>query len=85
MGNSEVATSLLPSQGPRRGGTCYVTLAFSGVLNAKRRGKYRSGYLTPAFSGAHKRAEMLRNPCILEVPNREQFRSGFLTPTFSRA
>ena len=26
------------------------------------------GCLTPAFSGAHKRAEMLRNPCFLGGP-----------------
>ena len=30
--------------------------------------KLRSGYLTPALSGAQKRAEMLLNPCILRGP-----------------
>ena len=30
---SEVATSPVPSPGPKRGRICYVTLAFSGVLN----------------------------------------------------
>ena len=80
-----MVTSPVPSRGPRRGGTCYVTPAFSEVPNAKRREKFRSGYLTPVFSMAHKRAEVLHKPCILEVPNREQFRSGFLTPTFSGA
>ena len=28
----------------------------------------RSSYLTPAFSGAQKRAELLCNPCILGGP-----------------
>ena len=30
--------------------------------------KIRSGCLTPAFSGAQKRAEVLRHPCILGDP-----------------
>ena len=72
---SEWAASLLPSRGPKRGRKCYVTLAFSGIPNTKRgeqnrkwspaKGKkIRSGYLTLAFSGPQKRAEMLRNPCV---------------------
>ena len=79
---SEVATSPLLSRGPKRGQTCYVTPAFSGFPNAKRREqnqkwspakghKIRSGYLTPAFLGAQKRAEMLRHPCILREPERQ--------------
>ena len=40
-----------------------TTPAFSGVAN--KGGKIRKGYLTFAFSGAHKWAEWLRNPCIL--------------------
>ena len=40
-----------PSRGPKRGRNCYVTLAFSGVPNAKRGRKIRIGSLTPAFSG----------------------------------
>ena len=99
---SEVAASPMPSWGPKRGRKCYVTLAFSGIPNAKRgeqnqkwlphpcllggpkeggnataplqsRGsptpsagsKVKSGYLTLAFLGAQKRAEMLRHPCII--------------------
>ena len=84
-GNSEVATSPLHSRGPRRGQKCYVTSAFSRVPS---REKFRSGYLTPAFSGAHRMAEVLHNPCILGVPNAKRgstFRSGYLTPTFSGA
>ena len=65
---SEVATSAMPSRGPKRGQNCYVIPACSGILNAKRREKMRSGYLTPAFSGAQKKAELLRNPCILGDP-----------------
>ena len=49
--------------------------------------KIRSGYLTPAFSGAHKWAEMLRNPCILREPQTkgDKIRKGYLTPAFSGA
>ena len=66
---SEVAASTLPSQGPKRGPKCYVNPAFSGIPNAKRGeqnqkwsptkgNKIRRSCLTPAFSGAQKRAEM---------------------------
>ena len=43
----------------------------SGVANVKRGEKIRSGYLTLAFSGAKKRAEVLHNPCILSGPQRQ--------------
>ena len=43
-----------------------VTPAFSEVPN--KADKIRSGYITPAFLGAHKWAEFLRNPCILGGP-----------------
>ena len=66
-----MATSPLPSQGPKRGRDCCVTPAFSGIPNPKREEKIRSGYLTPAFSGAQKRAKLLRNPCILGDPQRQ--------------
>ena len=78
---SEVATSPLPPQVPKRGRKPYVTPAFSGIPNAKRReqnqkwsptkgNKIRTGCLSLAFSGAQKRVEMLRHPCILKgVPN----------------
>ena len=61
----------MPSRGPRRGWNCYVTPAFLGVPNAKRGDKIRRGYLTHAFSGAQKRVELLRNPCILGGPWRQ--------------
>ena len=45
--------------------------ALSGIPNAKRGEKMRSGYLTRAFAGAQKRAELLHNPCILEDSQRQ--------------
>ena len=67
---SEVATSHLPSWGPKRGRKCYGTPAFSGIPQSKG-DKIRIGYLTPTFLGAQKRAELLRNPCILGGPQRQ--------------
>ena len=103
-----MATSPLPSRGPKRGRKCYVTPTSSGVPNAKRGrqnqkwpphpcllggpkeggnassnlhslgsptpsagSKIGNGYLTLALLGAQKRAEMLRHPCILGVPQRQ--------------
>ena len=56
---SEAVASSLPSRGRRTGRNCYVIPVFSGIPNTKRREKIRSGYLNPAFSGAHKWAELL--------------------------
>ena len=64
----ELAASPLPSWGPKRGRKCHVTLAFSGVPRSGD--KIRIGCLTPAFSGAQKRAEMLPNPCVLRGPQK---------------
>ena len=83
---AEVATSPMPSRGPKRGRKCCVTLAFSGIPNAKRGeqnqkgspsegNKIRSGCLTPAFLGAQKRAEMLCHPCILGDPQQRVTKS----------
>ena len=50
--------------------------------------KIRSGYLSPAFSSAHKSAEMLHHPCILGDPHTKgdkikgQIRSGCVTAAF---
>ena len=72
---SEVPALPLPSRGPTNGRKCYITLAFSGVPNANAWNKIRSGCLTTAFSGAHKCAELLCNPCNLKRPQtREQNR-----------
>ena len=66
-----MATSPLPSWGPKRGRDCYVTPAFSGIPNTKQGEKIKSGYLTPAFLGAQKGAGLLRNPCILGDPQHQ--------------
>ena len=49
---SQLATSPLPSQGPKGGRNCYVTPAFSRV--PQKGDTIRIGCLTPAFSGARK-------------------------------
>ena len=52
-------------------------MAFSGIPNKGQQkqkcsptkgSKSRSGCLTPTFSGAQKRAEVLRHPCVLGGP-----------------
>ena len=67
-----MAASPLPSRGPKTGRKCYVIPAFSGVPNAKRGEKIRSGCLTPTFSRAQSGAEVLRNPCILRGPQHQE-------------
>ena len=60
---SEVATSPLPSRGPKKGAEL---LCNPCILGRPQQGhKIRSGYLTRVFSGAQKTAELLCNPCIL--------------------
>ena len=54
------------NRGPTRGRNCYVAPPFSGVPN--KGGRIRRGFLTPALLRAHKRAELLRNPCNLGGP-----------------
>ena len=80
-----MAAQSLPSHGPKRGRTCYVTPTFSGVPNAKRGEEIRNGYLTLAFSGAQKRAGLLRNPSVLGVPNQKGTKSELVaSPLASR-
>ena len=95
---SELATSPLPSRGPKRGRNCYATLAFSGVPNPRRGDEIRRGSLTPAFSGARKRVEATRPPhsrgsatkgtksevATSPLPSRGPKRgwNGYATPTF---
>ena len=55
-----------PSRGPKRGRKCYVTTAFSGVPD--KGGRSQKWLPHPAFSGAQKRAEMLRHPAFSGVP-----------------
>ena len=55
---------------------------------ARGQKEIRIGCLTPAFSGAQKRAEMLCLPCILRGPHRQvrgqkEISFGYLTPAFS--
>ena len=66
----EVVASPLPSLGPTSGRQCYTTRTFSEV--PKQGNKIRHGCLTPAFSGAHKWAEVLRNPYILRGPQKRE-------------
>ena len=85
---SEVSTSSLPSEGPKRGRNRYVIPTLSGVPNAKRGEKIRNGYLTLAFSGAQKRAVLLRNSTFSAVPNTKrsnEITSGYLTLAFYTA
>ena len=50
-----------------------------GAKNQKRSPtkwtKISSGCLTPAFSGAQKRAQMLHHPCILKYPQQRGTKS----------
>ena len=87
---SEVAASPLLSRRPKRGRNCYITPALSMVPNAKRRGKFIGGCLTPTFCEAQKTAEILRHPCVVRSPQQQggegsKIRSGCPTPTFSKA
>ena len=55
----------------KRGQNCYVTRAFLGHPNGKHEEKIRNAYITPAFSRAQKKAELLRNPYISRAPYAE--------------
>ena len=72
--------------GPKEGGNATSPLHSWGSSN-KKKDKTRNGNLTPAFSGAQKRAEMLCYPCILRDPQtkKNKFRIGCLTLAFSGA
>ena len=67
----EVDASPPPSRGPNRWRDCHATPALSALPDAECGEKLKSGYVTPAFSGAQKRAKLLRNPCILVCPHRQ--------------
>ena len=65
----------------------YVSKPFGGEGRGggvAKGGKIRIGCLTPAFWRAHKWAEMLCHPCILEDPQTkgDKIRIGCLTPAF---
>ena len=83
-----MATSPLPSRGPKKGRDCGVGPAFSGVPNTKHGEKIRSGYLTPAFLGPKKGRDCYVTPAFSGIPNTkhgEKIRSGYLTPAFLEA
>ena len=50
----------IPNSPYNGGRKCYITPAFSGVPNAKRGEKIRSGYLTPAFSGVPNKGDKIK-------------------------
>ena len=82
--------SLTPTQGAtqqRVGGEKKGKKVGGKMCSPTKGNKIRSGCLTLAFSGAQKRAEMLRHPCILGDPQTkgDKIRSGSLTPAFSGA
>ena len=74
---TQVAASPLPSRGPGRRQKCYVTLASRG--SRTKGNQIRPGYLTLVFSGAQKRVEMLRQPCILGDPHKRRTKSELAT------
>ena len=62
-------------RGPKEGGNAMSPLHSRGSLKPSTGNKIRSGYLTPAFSKAQKRAEMLCHPCILGDPQQRGTKS----------
>ena len=51
---------------PINGRSCYVTPMFVGVPG--KGDKIKSGCIISAFSGAHKWAQLLHDPCVLGAP-----------------
>ena len=60
---------------------CYVVPAFLGF--PKQGDKSRTGYLTPAFSGAQKWAELLWDACVLGGPETRGQKQKWLLRFFS--
>ena len=56
---------------PKEGRNATSPLRPRGSPTPSAGGGIRSGYLTPAFSGGKKRAEMLCHPCLLGGPQRQ--------------
>ena len=82
-----MAAALLPSLGPKRRRKCYIIGACILGGPQLNGGKMRSGYLTPAFWGVQKRAQMLHHPYVLGEPQikGDKIRSGYLTLAISGA
>ena len=56
----------LAFSGAKRGQNCYVSPAFSG--SPMKKSENHNWLPHPAFSGAHKWAELLRKPCVFGGP-----------------
>ena len=70
---SEVAASPLPFGGLKRGRKCYGTPAFLGITNKEEQNQ--KWLPQPCLSGAQRRAEMLRHPCLFRDPQRQARRA----------
>ena len=78
------AISLLPCRRPRSGPNWNIIRSLLGVHSEGD--KSRIGYLTPALSTAKKKADVLRNPCLLACPQqRGQKQKWVPHPAFSGA
>ena len=62
----ELATSPVPSRGPKKGRNCCTTPTFRGIRQKK--GTNQNWLHHPYLLGARKWAELLRNPCVLGAP-----------------
>ena len=59
-----------------------MSLVFSGL--AGKEDKFETGYMTPAFSGAHKWAQWRCNPYLLGGPLKgNKMRNGYMLLAFS--
>ena len=80
LNKGEQNQKFLPHPGPKDGGKARSPLNSVGSpMRSKKnqkssptnRNKIRSGYMSPPFLWAYKRAAMLRHPCILGDPRRQ--------------
>ena len=82
---SELATSPLPSRGPKRGRKCYVNPAFSGVPNKGEQNQKRMPH--PCLLGGPKEGGNATSPLHSRgspTPSAgSKIRSGYLAPIFS--
>ena len=62
-------------RGPKEGGNAMSPLHSRGSPRPSAASKIKSGCLTPAFSRAQKRAEILHRPCILGDPRQRGTKS----------
>ena len=79
---------LLPSRVPKRGRTCYATLAFSPIPETKRKEKIRITCLTLPLGGAKAGRNCYATPALVGVlgaKDAKNIRTGCLTLAFSVA